>query len=174
MVKRPSVRRGDVWRVVLDPVVGSEQAKTRPCVVVQRDAANAVGRTTIVVPFTDAATQKAFSVSNPRILAGDGGLTKDSAALCSQVRVVDRLRLSGENLGSLSVGSLSLIDLGLVEILDLGHVSIISRHAPSWARKAATAPSQVARRYSDPHSQHRIGVFGAVVPRRAVSSSTMR
>ena len=40
--ERPVVHRGEIWIVALDPVIGSEQAKTRPCVVVQREAAIAV------------------------------------------------------------------------------------------------------------------------------------
>ncbi len=114
---RPVVRRGEVWRVALDPVIGSEQAKTRPCVIVQRDAANDAARTTIVVPITDAAGRKP-SVVNPMLPNGDGGLTKDSIGLCHQVRVVDRLRLRGK-IGHLRAESLALVDTGLLEILDL-------------------------------------------------------
>ncbi len=114
---RPVVRRGEVWRVALDPVIGSEQAKTRPCVIVQRDAANDAARTTIVVPITDAAGRKP-SIARPLLPSGDGGLTKDSLGLCHQVRVVDRLRLRGK-IGHLRAESLALVDTGLLEILDL-------------------------------------------------------
>jgi len=103
--------------VALDPVVGSERAKTRPCVIVQRDAANDAARTTVVVPITDAAGRKP-SVVNPLLPNGDGGLTNDSIGLCHQVRVVDRLRLHGK-IGQLRAESLARIDTGLLEILDL-------------------------------------------------------
>jgi len=114
---RPDVRRGDVWIVGLEPVMGSEQAKTRPCVVLQRDAANRAGRTTIVVPLTDA-KDKPVDLIRPLLRAGDGGLTKDSIALCRQVRVVDYLRLK-KKLGSLSADATSAIGKGLLQILDL-------------------------------------------------------
>ena len=114
---RPTVMRGEVWIVALDPVIGSEQAKARPCVVVQRDAANHAGRTTIVVPITDASGQSA-NVIKPLLLAGDGGLSKDSVALCRQIRVVDTLRFRSK-LGSLKAESASAVSRGLVEILDL-------------------------------------------------------
>jgi mRNA interferase MazF len=113
---RPVVNRGDVWLVALDPVVGSEQAKTRPCVVVQREIANA-GRTTIIVPATDAAKQTP-GIVRPLLRKGDGGLAKDSVALCRQVRVVDRLRMR-QKLGVLSPEALQAVSLGLAEILDL-------------------------------------------------------
>ncbi len=114
---RPDVRRGDVWVVGLEPVIGSEQAKARPCIVMQRDAANRAGRTTIVVPVTDAAEKQSDTI-RPLLRAGEGGLTKDSIALCRQVRVVDDLRLT-KKLGSLSKESTAAISRGLIEILDL-------------------------------------------------------
>ncbi len=113
---RPVVSRGDIWLVELNPVIGSEQAKTRPCVVVQREIANA-GRTTIIVPATDAAKQRP-GIVRPLLRKGDGGLAKDSVALCRQVRVVDRLRMR-RKLGILSAQALDSVSLGLVEILDL-------------------------------------------------------
>lgn len=114
---RPEIARGEIWLVGLDPVIGSEQVKTRPCVVVQRDAANRVSRTTIVVPITDAAGQSE-SVIKPRFASGDGGLKKSSVALCHQVRTVDRLRLR-KRLGLLDPPSIASIERGLAEILDL-------------------------------------------------------
>lgn len=32
------MRRGEVWLVTLDPIVGSEMGKTRPAVIVSKDA----------------------------------------------------------------------------------------------------------------------------------------
>lgn len=114
---RPLVRRGDIWVVGLEPVVGSEQAKTRPCVVMQRDAANRAGRTTIVVPLTDARNTH-VDIIRPLLRSGEGGLSKDSIALCRQVRVVDYLRLN-KKLGSLSADATAAIGRGLLQILDL-------------------------------------------------------
>ena len=44
--------QGEVWLAVLDPVRGSEQAETRPILILQSDPLNAFLRTVIVVPFT--------------------------------------------------------------------------------------------------------------------------
>ena len=84
----------------------------------QRDAANRAGRTTIVVPVTDA-LEKPSDTIRPLLRAGEGGLTKDSIALCRQVRVVDYLRLM-KKLGSLPSESTAAVSRGLIEILDLG------------------------------------------------------
>jgi len=51
-VKRAAIRRGDVHLVRLDPRVGSEVRKTRPCLVVSPDELNEHLRTVIVAPMT--------------------------------------------------------------------------------------------------------------------------
>lgn len=51
-VRRGPVRRGDVHLVRLDPTVGSEVRKTRPCLVVSPDELNEHLRTVIVAPMT--------------------------------------------------------------------------------------------------------------------------
>jgi mRNA interferase MazF len=52
MVKRRSPRRGEVFLVVLDPTIGSEIRKTRPCVIASPDELNAHLHTVIVAPMT--------------------------------------------------------------------------------------------------------------------------
>jgi mRNA interferase MazF len=48
----PALRRGHVLLVRLDPTLGSEIKKTRPCVVVSPDELNEHLRTVIVAPMT--------------------------------------------------------------------------------------------------------------------------
>ena len=50
---RPAaVVRGDVWLAALDPTVGSEIQKTRPCVIVSPPDMHDYLRTVTVVPMT--------------------------------------------------------------------------------------------------------------------------
>jgi len=84
--------RGMVVEVDLDPVVGHEQGRSCPCVVVQNDVGNRYASTTIVVPFTGAERIKRPSAIYVFIKKGDGGTTKNSYALCDQIRVVDQQR----------------------------------------------------------------------------------
>jgi mRNA interferase MazF len=51
-VGSPAVSRGHVYLVRLDPTLGSEIKKTRPCVVVSPDELNEHLRTVIVAPMT--------------------------------------------------------------------------------------------------------------------------
>ncbi len=111
------VQRGDVFIVALDPIIGSEIAKSRPCVIVQRDIANSTSTVTIVCPLTDA-RRRAAGILNIFVPASEGGLSKNSVVMCNQVRAVDRKRLR-EHLGHLSPNSMEAIDRGLRAILDL-------------------------------------------------------
>ncbi len=112
------LRRGEVWRIAFDPVVGSERAKTRPAVVVQPDSANTASPTTIVCPLVDAKGQYG-NLLNILIACGAGGTSKESLVVCKQVRTVDRKRLRGNALGTLPAETMQLIDDGLRAILDL-------------------------------------------------------
>lgn len=79
-------KRGTVWLVPLDPTVGSELQKTRPCLVVSPDEANVKLNTVIVAPITS--TIKKYPSRYVVRVAGKKG----SVAL-DQIRAVDRTRL---------------------------------------------------------------------------------
>jgi mRNA interferase MazF len=93
------MRRGEIYLVTLDPVIGSETGKTRPALVLQNDLANRSSPTVTLVPITSRADRVfPFQV---RIPAGEGGLPQESKVLCEQIRTVSRRRL-GRRLGELS------------------------------------------------------------------------
>ncbi|MCX6799472.1 MAG: type II toxin-antitoxin system PemK/MazF family toxin [Candidatus Diapherotrites archaeon] len=81
------MRRGDIVLAKLDPVVGSEQGKTRPCLVVQNDLSNELGPTTIIVPFTSTITDKCYPTA-VIVEAEESGLNEKSAILCNQIRTI--------------------------------------------------------------------------------------
>jgi mRNA interferase MazF len=97
------MRRREIRLVNLDPVIGSEAARTRPAVVVSNDGANTtaarLGRGVItVVPVTSNTDRiYPFQVLLP---ASETGLGVDSKAQAEQVRSVAVERL-GEVVGSL-------------------------------------------------------------------------
>ena len=57
------MKRGEIWLTALDPTVGSEIQKTRPCVVVSPDDLNAHLRTALVTPMTTGSRAAPFRVS---------------------------------------------------------------------------------------------------------------
>lgn len=79
--------------VNLDPTIGSEIQKTRPCVIVSPDEMNRAISTVIVVPMTTAG--KAYPT---RIACDFQG--KQALLLADQIRTVDKARLV-KRLGSL-------------------------------------------------------------------------
>lgn len=109
------MRRGEIRLVNLDPVIGSEAARTRPAVVVSNDGANTtaarLGHGVItVVPVTSNTDRiYPFQVLLP---ANETGLDVDSKAQAEQVRAVAVERL-GEVVGSLGYELTEQVDEAL-------------------------------------------------------------
>ena len=94
------VARGEIWLVTLDPSVGSEIRKARPCVVVSPAEMNEWLRTVIVVPMTTKSRQAPF-----RVALTHGG--KKGLMLLDQMRAVDKQRLA-RKLGLVPARTLNL------------------------------------------------------------------
>ena len=91
--------RGDVHLVRLDPTLGSEMQKTRPCVVVSPDELNAHLRTVIVAPMTTGGRTYPWRI-RCRFQRRSGYVVLD------QLRTVDRERLV-KRLGALSMETMT-------------------------------------------------------------------
>ena len=90
--------RGEIWLLNLDPTVGSEIRKTRPCVVVSPAEMHDHLRTVFVAPMTTAGREAPF-----RIGINHGG--RMGLILLDQVRAVDKTRLA-KKLGVVSAKTL--------------------------------------------------------------------
>lgn len=112
------MNRGDVFLARLDPSEGSEQAGTRPVVIVSRDAINRSSPVVVVVPFTSSNDGRRIYPSQVLIKALEGGLRTDSIALGEQVRAITRDRLVSR-WGKLEPGAMRRIDRALLITLDL-------------------------------------------------------
>lgn len=95
------VKRGEVWLAALDPTVGSEIQKTRPCLIISPDEINDHLRTAIVAPMTTGSRPAPFRV-NVRFKGKDGLIVLD------QIRTLDKLRLV-KRMGRLDRGTLSAV-----------------------------------------------------------------
>ncbi|MDR3396538.1 MAG: type II toxin-antitoxin system PemK/MazF family toxin [Pandoraea sp.] len=80
------VKRGEVWVVSLDPAVGCEIRKTRPCVVISPPDMHKSLRTVIVAPMTSSPHASRYRI--PAMFAGRRGVVT-----LDQVRAIDRRRL---------------------------------------------------------------------------------
>lgn len=92
------MRRGQVWLAALDPTLGSEIQKTRPCLVVSPPEIHDYLRTVIVAPMTTGSKHAPFRI--PLAFGGKKGLI-----LLDQVRTVDQVRLI-KKLGSVNAMTL--------------------------------------------------------------------
>jgi mRNA interferase MazF len=81
-----AVERSDVYLVNLDPTIGSEINKTRPCLVISPDEMNRHLRTAIVAPLT---SRGRLYPTRVRCLF-DG---KEGLVVLDQIRTVDVTRL---------------------------------------------------------------------------------
>lgn len=92
------MRRGEIWRVDLDPARGSEANKTRPAVIVSNDRANAtayrLGRGVITVVPVTSNVDNVYPFQVPLAATSASGLSADSKAQAEQVRSIAVQRLS--------------------------------------------------------------------------------
>jgi mRNA interferase MazF len=87
------VNRFDVYLINLDPTVGSEIQKARPCLIISPDEMNKYIRTVIVAPLTTAGKDYPTRVSC-KFKKKKGQIVLD------QIRTIDKIRLI-KKLGSI-------------------------------------------------------------------------
>jgi mRNA interferase MazF len=95
------VARGQIWLAALDPTMGSEIRKSRPCVIISPPEMHDHLRTVIVAPMTTGAHPAPYRIS----------LTFRSKAghvLLDQIRTLDKARLV-RRLGAVSAATLAAI-----------------------------------------------------------------
>jgi mRNA interferase MazF len=105
--------RGDIWWVALDPTLGSEIRKTRPCIVMSVKMLNERRRTVIVVPLSSSPT------SSPPILIPISCDGRPAAAVSDQIRAVAKERLR-RRLGAVTTEEMAALEDGLRQIMQLG------------------------------------------------------
>jgi mRNA interferase MazF len=81
------VHRFEIFLVSLDPTIGSEIQKTRPCLVISPDEMNANIATVIIVPMTT----KGHNYPSRVNCVFEG---KDGKIVLDQIRTVDKNRLT--------------------------------------------------------------------------------
>ena len=105
-------RRGDVYWVNLDPVVGTEIRKTRPAVIVSNDSCNRYGARVVVLPVTS----NVDSLYPGEAMVDVKG--KRGRALGDQIRSIDKSRLKAR-VARLTADEMSRVDEALAITLGL-------------------------------------------------------
>lgn len=101
-------KRFEVYLINLDPIVGSEIKKTRPCLVISPDEMNAHIATVIVAPMTTQGRPYPTRVS----CKFQG---KDGQIILDQIRTVDKIRLV-KKLGTISAATKKAVLAVLAEM----------------------------------------------------------
>lgn len=107
-----SLKRGDIYWVNLDPTVGSEIKKQRPCVLMGVTPINDARRTVLVLPLSSSGTPR------PPLAIEVECLGRNVVAVCDQLRAIDKSRLQQQT-GSLKSNDLEKIEDSLRQILSL-------------------------------------------------------
>jgi mRNA interferase MazF len=104
------IRRYEIYLVRLNPTVGCEVQKTRPCIVISPNEMNVL-KTVIIAPMTS----KGFDfIFRPKIKFEK----KDGLVLLDQIRAVDKTRLV-KKLGNVDKRTSKEISKMLVSIFEL-------------------------------------------------------
>lgn len=113
-------RRGDIYYVDLNPVIGSEQGGSRPVVVIQNNSGNRHAPTLIVAMITSK-TSKNGHLPTHYLLKENPALDEPSVVLLEQLRTIDKRRVR-EYLGRTSKREMLAIDKALVKSLSLNYL----------------------------------------------------
>jgi len=91
-----SYKKWDIYRANLDPVVGSEQGKSRPVLIISEDNINELLNIVNILPITSRKTGRQIYPNEALIESNIFGLEKESIILCHQIRTLDKSRLSNK------------------------------------------------------------------------------
>jgi len=112
------MKRGEIWRIELDPTRGNEMQKTRPAVIVSDDLVGVLALK-IILPITDWKEHYAevgwMVKLEPNM---ENGLSKVSAADAFQVRSVSQTRFV-RKLGSVNESDFLAIKKAIAFVFDL-------------------------------------------------------
>jgi mRNA interferase MazF len=103
-----NLSRGEVWLVALNPTLGSEIKKTRPCLIISPPEIHDYLQTAIAAPMTTGGNPAPFRV--PVHFKGKAGLI-----LLDQIRALDKQRLV-RYLGTIETSTLNMTLSGLQDM----------------------------------------------------------
>ncbi|MFM2276315.1 MAG: hypothetical protein RL211_2187 [Pseudomonadota bacterium] len=106
-------QRGEVYWAKLDPVVGREQAKTRPCVILSDTLFNLRRGTVVILPLTTTPQPEQFP-----ILVCAPSMGEHTKARTEHIRSIDKSRL-GRLEGALSQQDMNALGRAIGKVLKL-------------------------------------------------------
>ena len=89
-----SFDKWSIYKANLDPIVGSEQGKSRPVLIISENEINDLMNTVNVLPITSRKINRRIYPNEALIEKGIFGLTNESIILSHQIRTLDKSRLA--------------------------------------------------------------------------------
>ncbi len=106
-------KRGQIYRVNLEPTKGSEQqGVARPCVILSITPLNTKLRQVGVVPLSSSGKVL------PPVVVGVPSAGPNSVALCHQLRTIDKMRIT-KFLGELSAADMVAVETAVRQVYGL-------------------------------------------------------
>ena len=87
------------WKIFLanlDPVIGSEQGKIRPVLVISSEEINRILPVVNVLPITSKKENRQIYANEVMLPKGTANMDRNSIVLCYQIRTLDKIRLIKE------------------------------------------------------------------------------
>ncbi len=88
------MKKWSIYRANLDPVIGSEQGKSRPVIIISEDEINELLNVVNVIPITSRKQGRTIYPNEALIPANNFGIQQEPVILCHQIRTIDKKRLS--------------------------------------------------------------------------------
>jgi mRNA interferase MazF len=105
-------KRGEIWWVRLDPTLGSEIKKTRPCLIVTTNVLNERRRTVAVIPLSTSPQ------ANPPLMVALNCAGRAAVAVVDQIRAVSKDRLH-KPIATISSEELASVEEAVRSVLEL-------------------------------------------------------
>jgi mRNA interferase MazF len=112
MRKIRTPERGEVWWVRLDPTLGSEIKKTRPCLIMTTNVLNQRRRTVVVIPLSTS------PVVSPPLMVAVTCAGRAAVAVIDQMRAVSKDRLD-KPVAKITAEQLAAVEEALRDVLEL-------------------------------------------------------
>ena len=91
------IKKWCIYRANLEPIIGSEQGKSRPVIVISEDIINDLLNSVTVLPITTRKNGRILYPNESLLIPNNvNGVSNESIVLCHQIRTLDKQRLSLE------------------------------------------------------------------------------
>lgn len=113
---RSMIYRGEIRLVNLDPIIGHEQGKTRPCLIISVDKFNnGPAKLVAIAPLTSTNRNIPLHVE---VKPPEGGVKGTSYILCDQIRTISTNRLK-DRWGRISNDTMLKVEKRVQQLLGL-------------------------------------------------------